>query len=573
MAVRAPIENRMVRCAIYTRKSTDRGLEKEVNSLATQRGVCEAYIKCQSHRNWVEVPHRYDDGGYSGGSLERPALRQMLTDIEAGRIDVVVLYKIDRLSRSLTDFVRLMDVLDKYGASFVSVKQTFDTSDSMGRLVLNILLTFAQFERELMSDRVRDKKAAMRRKGLFTGGIPPVGYRRGKSGKLLVDPEWGPIVREIFERFPDLSARQLSLDLQSRGIVSRRYKTRDGNMYGGQRIWPRTILSIIANPIYAGFFFHRDEFVKAEVEPLVTREQWDLVQEIAKTRYPQARDPVANFLLGILHDETGRRMKIQAAGIGRSRTYRYYRSEHAGWAKGTEFRRVMVEAGRVESLAKATLEALLADRIQLKQAVLSLGLYSSETARLLRRGQLSARRLQLMDPVQTRELFLALVPRAEVTRADLKLLVSCFELSRFLAWDGNGIFRRSPLRPTKGGDRFRMLYAPAFLICGHPYFALPVHPCAEEGETRNEGLISLIEEAAELRSFMLANRKLSVGQLAQQRRMGPSTFARMLRVNYLAPDIQAAIFDGTQPPTLTRRDILFGSLPLDWAQQRRLLGF
>jgi len=573
MAVRAPIENRMVRCAIYTRKSTDRGLEKEVNSLATQRGVCEAYIKCQSHRNWVEVPHRYDDGGYSGGSLERPALRQMLTDIEAGRIDVVVLYKIDRLSRSLTDFVRLMDVLDKYGASFVSVTQTFDTSDSMGRLVLNILLTFAQFERELMSDRVRDKKAAMRRKGLFTGGIPPVGYRRGKSGKLLVDPEWGPIVREIFERFPDLSARQLSLDLQSRGIVSRRYKTRDGNMYGGQRIWPRTILSIIANPIYAGFFFHRDEFVKAEVEPLVTREQWDLVQEIAKTRYPQARDPVANFLLGILHDETGRRMKIQAAGIGRSRTYRYYRSEHAGWAKGTEFRRVMVEAGRVESLAKATLEALLADRIQLKQAVLSLGLYSSETARLLRRGQLSARRLQLMDPVQTRELFLALVPRAEVTRADLKLLVSCFELSRFLAWDGNGIFRRSPLRPTKGGDRFRMLYAPAFLICGHPYFALPVHPCAEEGETRNEGLISLIEEAAELRSFMLANRKLSVGQLAQQRRMGPSTFARMLRVNYLAPDIQAAIFDGTQPPTLTRRDILFGSLPLDWAQQRRLLGF
>src|SRR5574339_81606 len=146
MAIAAPIENRIVRCAIYTRKSTDAGLASPVNSLETQRGVCQAYIKCQAHRNWVELPYRYDDGGYSGGTLERPALKRLIADVEAGRIDVIVIYKIDRLSRSLADFVRLMDVLDRYGASFVSVTQTFDSSDSMGRLVLNILLTFSQFE-------------------------------------------------------------------------------------------------------------------------------------------------------------------------------------------------------------------------------------------------------------------------------------------------------------------------------------------------------------------------------------------------------------------------------------------
>src|SRR5688572_23385845 len=164
------------RCAIYTRKSTDAGLNLEVNSLVTQREVCQAYIRSQAHRNWLELPHLYDDGGYSGGNLERPAMKRLLSDIESGRIDIVVIYKIDRLSRSLTDFVRLMEVLQRYDVSFVSVTQTFDTSDSMGRLVLNILLTFSQFERELASERVRDKKAALKRRGLFTGGTPPFGF-------------------------------------------------------------------------------------------------------------------------------------------------------------------------------------------------------------------------------------------------------------------------------------------------------------------------------------------------------------------------------------------------------------
>lgn len=208
------------RCAIYTRKSTAAGLELEVNSLETQREVCSAYINCQSHRNWVELPQKYDDGGFSGGSLERPALKHLLGDIEAGRIDMVVVYKIDRLSRSLGDFIRLIDTLDELGASFVSVTQTFDTSDSMGRLVLNILLTFAQFERELAADRTRDKKAALMRRGLFTGGTPPFGYVLAKGGKLAVEPEGAALVREMFERFPEVAAIDLAREFLARGCLT-----------------------------------------------------------------------------------------------------------------------------------------------------------------------------------------------------------------------------------------------------------------------------------------------------------------------------------------------------------------
>jgi DNA invertase Pin-like site-specific DNA recombinase len=219
-----PIERRITRCAIYTRKSTEYGLDKAVNSLDAQREVCRAYIKCQAHRNWIEVPRRYDDGGYSGGTLIRPALNRLVADIEGGTVDMVVIYKIDRLTRSLLDFVRLIDVLERYGVSFVSVTQSFDTSDSMGRLVLNVLLTFAQFERELMSDRVRDNKAAMRKKGLFAGGLPPFGYLVNRGGGLVIDKDRAAIVTELFQRYPETgSVRELVRDLNRRGCVTRRW--------------------------------------------------------------------------------------------------------------------------------------------------------------------------------------------------------------------------------------------------------------------------------------------------------------------------------------------------------------
>lgn len=561
-----------IRCAIYTRKSSSAGLNVEVNTLETQREVCGSYIKCQAHRNWVELPYHYDDGGFSGGSLERPALRRLIDDIEAGRIDMVVVYKIDRLSRSLADFIRLIDVLDKYGASFVSVTQTFDTSDSMGRLVLNILLTFAQFERELAADRTRDKKAALLRRGFFTGGTPPFGFLLGKGGRLEPDLERTVIVKEIFERFPQVTAAALGRELRARGCTTRRYRTKAGRIRGGWPIYGNQILSILKNPIYAGYIVHRGEWIKAEVEPLVSREQFDLVQEVRNTRFPRKHDPVRNCLLGILHDEQGRRMVIHG-GTGRSPADRYYKSEYTSWSRDGLTRRVMVEADRVERLTVSALKAFLIDRVQMKEAVLSLGLYSDEIRRLLNRGRFCARQVDITDKIRLRSLLIALVPRLEVTTSELRLYVSCYELSRFLSWNGLGVFEKSAIRPNRAADRVYRVHAPAFLICGHPRFAFPVRPCVTQKAEPKPWLLDVLKQAAEFRQLVLENRQKSIEELARERHIRPNQFARLLRANYLAPDIQTAIVDGTQPENLTQYHILKGPLPLDWAQQRQLFGF
>jgi DNA invertase Pin-like site-specific DNA recombinase len=493
-------------------------------------------------------------------------------DIALGRIDMVVVYKIDRLSRSLSDFIRLIDTLDKYGASFVSVTQTFDTSDSMGRLVLNILLTFAQFERELASDRMRDKKAALKRRGLFTGGTPPFGYTLAKGGRLTIDPDRAPLVTELFERFPSVSASELAKDFRRRGIRSRTFMTKAGVQRGGQPIWTNQILKILGNPIYVGYIVHRGDWIKADFEPMTTRERWDLVQQVKQERFPARRDPVRNFLLGILHDEQGRRMKIHGA-TGRSAYDRYYKSEYASWSQDGITRRVMVAADRTEALTLCALQAFFVDRIELKKAVLSLGLYSDEIRKLLRMGHTAAKRIGQMDQMQIRAMLLALLPRAEVNASELTLYVSCYEISRFLGWDGVGFFEKSQLKPLQHADRVHVLHAPAFLICGHPRFALPVDPCGTSTSVPDPHLVAVLREADELRQFLLENRSKSIAELAREKRMGPSLFARLLRVNYLAPDIQAAIVDGTQPQKLSRWQIVHGPMPLDWEQQRRLLGF
>lgn len=565
-------DTRLKRCAVYTRKSVATGLDKPINSIETQREVYGAYIKSQAHRNWVEIPRRYGDGGFSGGTMERPALQQMVNDIESGQIDIVVIYKVDRLSRSLTDFVRLMDVLDRYGASFVSVTQTFDTSDSMGRLVLNILLTFAQFERELSSERIRDRCAARRKRGLFPGGMPPIGYRVvPRTGKLIPDLERADTVRELFQKFEDLSANRLGQMLEQRGFKTYSFGCRHGNRDRAQRFSASNILKILRNPIYAGHFVYNGELVKSQIEPLVSLETWHQAQKIIRTRHPCVRDPTNNFLLGILHDEVGRRMKI-VKNQGGTKKARYYRTEATGWARGYGVHKIHVDADRIESLTLATISSFLTDRIKLKETVLSLGLYSDQTARMIRNGPLAARRLALLERPQIRGLIEALVVRAEVNSTRLQLLICCYELCRFLQWDGNGIFTRAHLRP-KGADRFRMLYAPANLICTRPDLAVPVGPRKNGDATPDADLVGMLHKAADLREHMLANRDLTFRELGNERAMGPRIYARYVRLSYLAPDIQTAIMDGTQPPGLTPNTFLFSALPLDWEQQRRLFGF
>jgi DNA invertase Pin-like site-specific DNA recombinase len=261
---------RKLRCAVYTRKSTEEGLDMEFNSLDAQREACEAYVSSQRSEGWVLVPDRYDDGGVSGATLERPALKRLLRDVETGLIDVVVVYKIDRLSRSLSDFSKLVDLFDRQQVTFVSVTQSFNTTTSMGRLTLNILLSFAQFEREVIGERIRDKFAASRRKGMWMGGTVPFGYRV-ENRKLIVREDEAAIVRSIFERFLAIgSATQLARSLHAEGVTSRSGKPIDkGGLY-----------KLLNNRVYIGEAVHRGKAYPGEHQPIISKNLWDKVHSI-----------------------------------------------------------------------------------------------------------------------------------------------------------------------------------------------------------------------------------------------------------------------------------------------------
>src|SRR5262244_2569819 len=257
------------RCAIYTRKSSEEGLEQEFNSLAAQREACEAYIRSQQHEGWVLSKTRYDDGGFSGGNLERPALQHLLGDVRAGGIDVVVVYKVDRLTRSLADFARLVEIFDGQNVSFVSVTQQFNTTSSMGRLTLNVLLSFAQFEREVTGERIRDKIAASKQKGMWMGGLPPLGYDV-RERTLVVNETEAQTVRHIYRRYAELgSVRLLKRELDADGIVSKRRQSPDGRGWGGKPLARGALYLMLQNRIYRGEIVHKDRSYPGEHKAIV----------------------------------------------------------------------------------------------------------------------------------------------------------------------------------------------------------------------------------------------------------------------------------------------------------------
>src|SRR5262245_20278691 len=260
---KASPQRRPVRCAIYTRKSTEEGLQQEFNSLDAQRESAEAYIAAQKHEGWVCLPDRYDDGGFTGGNLDRPAVQRLMKDIEAGKIDCVVVYKVDRLSRSLMDFARMMETFDKHGVSFVSVTQQFNTTHSMGRLTLNILLSFAQFEREIIGERIRDKLAAQCRKGKWIGGVPVLGYdvdRSGPSPKLIINAAEASRVREIFQIYLERSSMDAVVkEMTARGWVNKEWRTLRNLPKGGRPFDKCALHALLKNPVYAGMVKHKTE--------------------------------------------------------------------------------------------------------------------------------------------------------------------------------------------------------------------------------------------------------------------------------------------------------------------------
>jgi DNA invertase Pin-like site-specific DNA recombinase len=318
----ASAKPRRLRCAVYTRKSSEEGLEQEFNSLDAQREACEAYVASQKAEGWVLLRDRYDDGGFSGGTLERPALKQLLADIEAGLVDVVVVYKIDRLSRSLMDFAKLVEVFDRCGVTFVSVTQSFNTTTSMGRLTLNILLSFAQFEREVIGERIRDKFAASRKRGMWMGGFVPLGYDV-KDRKLVVNEAEAALVRRIFERFIQLGSVTLVVrELQAEGRLTKRGRPFDKGI----------VYKLINNRVYVGDAVHKGMSYPGEHEAIIDRDTFDKVQAILATngyvRGAVTRSRTPALLRGLIFTETGRAMTPASTKKG-SRLYRYYVSTDA----------------------------------------------------------------------------------------------------------------------------------------------------------------------------------------------------------------------------------------------------
>ena len=316
-----------VRCAIYTRKSSEEGLEQAFNSLDAQREACAAFVLSQRHEGWAALPTLYDDGGYSGGTIERPALQRLIADIEAGQIDVVVVYKVDRLTRALSDFAKLVEVFDRLGVSFVSITQQFNTTTSMGRLTLNVLLSFAQFEREVIGERVRDKIAASKKKGMWMGGNPPLGYDV-KDRKLVVNKVEARTVVHIFQRYLALkSVRDLKEDLAATGIRSKRRLRPDGTEFGQRELARGALYGMLQNRIYRGEITHKGNSYPGEHPAIIDQQLWDEVQElVAKNRVERATGARAKYpslLGGLVFDTTGERLTPTYA-IKKGTRYRYY---------------------------------------------------------------------------------------------------------------------------------------------------------------------------------------------------------------------------------------------------------
>jgi DNA invertase Pin-like site-specific DNA recombinase len=320
------VARELVRCAIYTRVSTDNGLDQEFNSLDAQYEASSAYIKSQAHAGWVQVKTRYDDGGFSGGSTDRPALQSLLEDIRARKIDVIVVYKVDRLTRSLADFAKLVELFDAHRVSFVSVTQQFNTTTSMGRLTLNVLLSFAQFEREVTSERIRDKVAASKKKGIWVGGPLPLGYVM-ENGKVTVVPEEAERVRHIFGRYLELgSVRALMRDLKHRNIVSGRRHLKTGAIRGGVPFGCGALFHLLRNRFYIGEVNYKGQICPGEQRPILDRDLFDQVQTMLteqRSHQTRTRTSFSHLLTGLMFDDAGHRMApTQAQKKGRH--YSYY---------------------------------------------------------------------------------------------------------------------------------------------------------------------------------------------------------------------------------------------------------
>jgi site-specific DNA recombinase len=530
------------RCAVYTRKSSEEGLEQEFNSLHAQREACEAFIKSQQSEGWRLVPKAYDDGGISGGTMERPALRRLLADIGESKVDVVVVYKVDRLTRSLTDFAKMVEAFDAKGVSFVSVTQQFNTTTSMGRLTLNVLLSFAQFEREVTGERIRDKLAASKKKGMWMGGFVPFGYQ-AKERKLLINPTEAELVRQIFERYNLLgNVRYLKKEFDERGITRKHWR-------GNQTRFSRGgLYNMLRNPIYVGEIPHKDVSYPGLHEAIVDRTLWDSVQskltgQGVRARLDSNRKTDRSLLIGKLRDESGAALTPTHAKKA-GRRYRYYSSPALlnGGAKDNQGWRL--PAQEIERAVATASKSLLEDHKAIATALSQRDDNDLQPQTVFQAAEDWAHQMAGDKSVQSMS---RLVDRVDL-KADgfqvaiqLPLGTGHLKLTRFV-----------PMQMRRRGVELKMIFG------GKPNKADPV-------------LLKAV--ARGYRWFEALKAGKLVPDIAKEEGIQIGYVRRILQLAFLAPSIVEAIVSGTQPPDLTTQKLVWIRLDPDWQKQRQQLGF
>ena len=540
-----------LRCAVYTRKSTEDGLEQEFNSLHAQREACEAYILSQRHEGWALVDRHYDDGGFSGGTMQRPGLLALIEDIEAGLVDVIVVYKVDRLTRSLADFAKIVERLDARQASFVSVTQAFNTTTSMGRLTLNVLLSFAQFEREVTGERIRDKIAASKKKGLWMGGPVPLGYEV-IDRKLVPVWEEAKRVRTIMQRYiVSRSANELIAQMEEEGIRTKVQRRTCGPHRGGIPFRRGSLFHLLKNPIYRGMIVHKGKVYNGEHQAIVDEELWNAVQARLQEKAPprrRARNEAQEAVLrGLLTDREGRSMVPTYATKG-SRRYAYYETRK-NLVKPTDKPATRWPRATLEKHIVARLSDLLDDEHALRR--LANIEEAAQLAVMFEAARL--RKLELAHPASRDAAIRLLIGAIQLTASEIEMMILTEPLgiASDQSWRWNiPLPNRRPFREAK------------LRIEGHT-----------EGHSRDPKLIDLVVEAMKVRELVLSNPQLTINRLAKNEGRCRKQLGRLFRASWLSPRIVETILAGHQPPSLTRKRLLEIDLPIEWEAQEAVLGF
>jgi DNA invertase Pin-like site-specific DNA recombinase len=564
-----------VRCAVYTRKSSEEGLEQDFNSLDAQRESCESFIRSQKHEGWVCLSELYDDGGISGATMERPALKRLLADIEADRIDAVVVYKVDRLTRSLGDFAKIVEVFDRQSVSFVSVTQQFNTTTSMGRLTLNMLLSFAQFEREVTGERIRDKIAASKKKGMWMGGLPPLGYDV-KERKLVVNKYEAETVRHIYRRYAALgSVLALKEELDGDGVVSKARVDKYSRRTGGMPLARGALYLMLQNRIYRGEIVHKENSYPGEHEPIIDEALWDEVQRrLAANRFDRATGAGAtqvSLLAGLIYDDTGARMTPTHANKKGTR-YRYYVSP--GLVRGTRRqapRGRRVPAGDLERLIEERLTRFLESDGEIFGAVESLVGDVNECTDVVAGAAGLAQRWPDLDPDERRAILTTLVDRIDLLRETVEVRIIPGRLPAILrAEDSPRDWKHTPdiNEPTI------TFTVPARLKRAGKETRLLIDGAGGSGRQQpDHSLHRLLARAYRYNDMVMRSAGKTMAQLAADAGVGGSYFTRILRLSFLAPAVVKTILHDRHPIELTAKRLANHlRLPIAWDEQRALLG-